>query len=141
MTRGRRSGSGRPRRSRAEINDEVSHRVLSYVAPVLDRATRRTAASRSSLDSGGHPPAATPAGARPSTATSSSRKWFLASPLADQLLGLIGRDDRPLLKLDEPVSLKIADRRVYQQGLALPLGRVSRIELQGWVGTSTATSP
>ena len=37
------------------------------------------------------------------------------------------------MKLDQPVALSIADRRVYQRGLALPLGRVTRIELDGWV--------
>ena len=118
----------------AEINDEVSHRVLSYVAPVLDRATRAHGRVSVELDA-----AAIPLGGDPGRSTTVDGDVvfqdveFLAGPLADQLLRLIGRDDRPLLKLDEPVALKIADRRVYQQGLALPLGRVSRIELQGWV--------
>ena len=104
------------------------------MAPVLDRATRAHGRVSVELDS-----AAIPLGGDPGRSTTVDGDVvfqdveFLASPLADQLLGLIGRDDRPLLKLDEPVSLKIADRRVYQQGLALPLGRVSRIELQGWV--------
>ena len=43
-------------------------------------------------------------------------------PLADQLLAMVGREDRSGLKLDEPVSLTIADRRIYQRGLALPIG-------------------
>src|SRR5262249_3279118 len=31
------------------------------------------------------------------------------------------------------VSLEIADRKVYQRGLVIPIGRLSQIEMDGWV--------
>ncbi len=47
---------------------------------------------------------------------------------------LTGRADRPALRLDEPVALRIADRRVYQRGLAVPIGKLTKFELEGSVG-------
>src|SRR5512135_183705 len=118
----------------AEVNDAISHRVLSFVAPVLDDATRvrgrvSVALREAVFPLGGH-------SKRGTTVEGSvifNDVEFVPGPLSDQLLALIGRDDRTRLKLDEPVALTIADRRVYQHGLALPLGKVTRIELEGWV--------
>jgi translocation and assembly module TamB len=42
--------------------------------------------------------------------------------------------DRPLLRIDEPVALQIADRRVYQRGMEIPVGKLTRVGLDGWVG-------
>ena len=118
----------------AEVNDTVSHRVLSFVAPVLDNATRARGRVSVALKDAVFP-----------LGNDSKRKLmvdgsvvfndveFLPGPLAHDRLALIGRDDQPGLKLDEPISLTIADRRVTQHGLALPLGKLTRIELDGWV--------
>jgi translocation and assembly module TamB len=118
----------------AEINDEVSRRFLSYVAPVLDRATRAHGRVSVSLQE-----AVFPLGGTENKGTSVTGSVvfqeveFLPGPFMDQLLDLVGREERPGLKLDAPVALTIADRRVYQRGFALPLGRLTRIELSGWV--------
>ena len=58
---------------------------------------------------------------------------FAPGPLVDELNRMIGRDDPRSLRLDEPVALTIADRRVHQRGLAIPIGKLTRIELEGWV--------
>ena len=58
---------------------------------------------------------------------------FVAGPIADQLFDLIGMADRPSIKLEQPVALAIADRRVYQHGLTIPLGKLSAITMEGWV--------
>ncbi len=118
----------------AAINDEVSHRVLSFVAPVLDQATRVHGNVSVALDEAVFPIGGN-AGAR---ATVEGKVQFqdvefVPGPLAETLIGLIGRDQQPSLKLDEPIALAIADRRVQTRGLALPLGGVTRIELDGWV--------
>ncbi len=118
----------------ARINDEVSRRVLSFVAPVLDNATRVNGRVSVDLDE-----AVVPLGGDSRRGTTVDGEVvfqdvaFAPGPLADQLLGLIGRDDRPSLKLNQPVSLTIADRKVYQRGLSLPLGGISRVDLEGWV--------
>ncbi|MHC5536972.1 hypothetical protein ACYOEI_01705, partial [Singulisphaera rosea] len=118
----------------AEINDEVSRRFLSYVAPVLDRATRAHGRVSVNLTEAVFPLG----GESKETASVEGQVQFqevefAPGPLADQLLALIGREDRPTLKLDAPVSLSIADRRVYQQGFSLPLGKLTHVELEGWV--------
>jgi len=116
------------------VNDDVSRRVLSFVAPVLDNATRVRGRVSARLDE-----ATFPIGAdrgRGPTVTGSVEFQdveFAPGPLADLFYGLVGRDDRPTVKINQPVSLSIADRRVYQKGLSVPLGPVARVDLEGWV--------
>ncbi|AGA27593.1 hypothetical protein Sinac_3326 [Singulisphaera acidiphila DSM 18658] len=118
----------------AEINDEVSRRFLSYVAPVLDRATRAHGRVSVNLEEAEFPIGGpVKREAKVEGEVKFEDVEFLPGPVADQLLILLGRTDRPTIKLDEPVALTIADRRVYQQGLALPLGQLTRVELDGWV--------
>ena len=116
------------------INDEVSHRVLSFVAPVLDRATRASGSVSVALDH-----AEFPLGAKAGRTANVEGSVlfqdveFAPGPLVDELNRMIGRNDPRSLRLDEPVALTIADRRVHQRGLAIPLGNLTRIELEGWV--------
>jgi translocation and assembly module TamB len=58
---------------------------------------------------------------------------FIPGPLVDELFRLIGKEDRPSLKLNQPVALTIAERRVLQRGLAIPVGGLTQIEMEGWV--------
>jgi hypothetical protein len=118
----------------AEVNEEVSRRVLAFVAPVLEQATRprgkvSVAITRAEI------PLDTEGAAHRAVVEGSvvfRDVEFAPGPLATDLLGLIGRQDA-ILKLDEPVVLSVADGRVYQHGLGIPLGNVSRIELEGSV--------
>ncbi len=117
----------------AIVNDEVSHRFLSFVAPVLDRATRvegkvSFALADARFDLGGD-----------------SRKTkvlgdvqfddvrFLPGPLVIQLFGVFNLQQRAILVLRDPVSIRILGRTVYQQGLILPVGDVAVIGLEGWI--------
>ena len=119
----------------AEINDEVSRRVLAFVAPVLDAATRARGkvsvdVERAEFPIGGD-------GARRAVVEGHvvfRDAEFAPGPLAEDLLHLVGRADVPTMKLDEPVVLSISDGRVHQRGMALPVGKVARIELDGSVG-------
>lgn len=120
----------------AEVNDEVSRRVLSYVAPVLDHATRvrgRVSATitRADFPLGG-------AGPTVDGAVVFQGVEFVPAGWLDALFGLIGREGQSVLKLDEPVALTIADRRVYQRGLTVPIGNLSKVEVEGWVGFDRA---
>ena len=114
------------------INDEVSRRVLSFVAPVLDRATRVNGRVSASIDE-----ASIPLGGGDGLKVEGGVVFqdvkFTPGPFLDPLLGLIGRTDRPGLRLNAPVELSIADRRVYQTGLELPIGKLTTIGLEGWV--------
>ncbi len=117
----------------AEINDEVSKRVLAYVAPVLDQATRASGLVSVNLDH-----AEFPLGpgrgrqAKVEGAVVFEDVEFAPGPLANDLLSTIGRQDLTL-KLDQPVTLTIADGRINQRGMAIPIGELTRIELAGWV--------
>ena len=129
------------------INDEVSHRVLSFVAPVLDRATRASGSVSVDLDHAEFPLGAK--AARTANVEGSvlfQDVEFAPGPLVDELNRMVGRNDPRSLRLDEPVALTISDRRVHQRGLAIPLGKLTRIELEGWVDfdrnlSLTATVP
>ena len=117
----------------ARINDEVSRRVLAYVAPVLDQATRASGLVSVDLDH-----AEFPIGpgrgrqAKVEGAVVFQNVEFGPGPLASEILGAIGRRDLSL-KIDQPVTLTIADGRVNQRGMTIPLGDFTRIELAGWV--------
>jgi translocation and assembly module TamB len=118
----------------AEVNDEVSRRVLSYVAPVLDRATRvhgRVSAELTRAEVPLGPGAGEKAEVEGRVVFDAVE--FAPGPLAVTIMGLIGREARTLY-LDEPVLLTVADGRVHQRGLAVPVGNLTRIELAGSVG-------
>ena len=117
----------------AQINDDVSRRVLAFVAPVLEGATRASGRVSVDLDHAEFP---LTSGHARSTLVEGlvvfNDVTFAPGPLANDLLGVIGRRDASL-KLDRPVTLTIADGRVNQSGLALPIGDLTRIEFAGWV--------
>ena len=58
---------------------------------------------------------------------------FMPGPLADQLLSVFQRERRPLAVLRDPINVRIADRKVYQQGLAIPVAKIASIGLDGSV--------
>ena len=70
---------------------------------------------------------------------------FAPGPLAEQVIRAAGRQETRL-RLDQPVTLTIAEGRVNQRGLAIPIGDLTRVEMEGWVGfdrqlSLTATLP
>lgn len=116
----------------AVINDEVSHRVLSYAAPVLDQATRVQGMISVDVDS-----AAIALGDSSKTRIEGDIHFdhveFMPGPLADQLISFFNLERKPLLTLNEPVSVRLLGRKVHQEGLILPVGKVAVIGVRGWV--------
>ncbi len=117
----------------AAVNDEVSRRVLSYVAPVLDQATRVRGQVSATIKEATFP---IQKGSGPTVDGSVVFQdvEFMPAPWLDSLFAVVGREDRPLLKLNDPVALVIADRRVRQRGLTVPIGNLSKVEIEGSVG-------
>ena len=125
----------------AVVNDEVSHRVLSYAAPVLDGATRvEGRVSVPALD------AEFPIGEKPRRHARVEGDVlfddvrFLPGPLAAAIIDLLPnlREDEaagngPMLVLRDPISFRIADRKVYSRGLLVPVGRLGTIGVEGSV--------
>ncbi|HEV3121940.1 MAG TPA: hypothetical protein VGY53_08565, partial [Isosphaeraceae bacterium] len=118
----------------AEVNPEVTRRVLSFVAPVLEQATRARGRVSAKIDR-----AEVPLVSRAGRTTQVEGKVvftdleFTPGPIADQLFDLLGQDRVPTLRLNQPVTLAIVDGRVIQRGLAIPVGRLTQIELEGSV--------
>ena len=120
----------------AEINDEVSRRVLTFVAPVLDQATHVNGRVSANLVSAEFPIAKSP-GKRANVVGSVQFRdvVFAPGPLSSELLAIVGR--RPTegagLVLNDPVNLTIADGRIEQKGLSVPIGKLAKLEVEGWV--------
>ncbi len=120
----------------AVVNDEVSHRVLSYVAPVLDGATRvqgRVSVKRVEAEFPLFAAAEAPARVEGDVLFDDVR--FLPGPLADELMSLFPNSDttKPLLVLRDPISFRVAEGKVHQRGLTIPLGKVGSAALEGSV--------
>ncbi len=60
---------------------------------------------------------------------------FLPGPLADDLMGLFPDSDKtsPLLVLRDPISVRIAEGKIHQRGLTIPLANVGTAALEGSV--------
>ncbi len=118
----------------AIVNDEVSHRVLSYAAPVLDGATRVEGRVSLALADAYFPILApSEAQARIEGDVLFDDVRFMPGPLADQLLSVFQRERRPLAVLRDPIAVRIAGRKVYQEGLVVPVGKLASIGVNGSV--------
>jgi translocation and assembly module TamB len=117
----------------ARINDEVSERVLAYVAPLLAQSTRASGLVSVDLDHAEFPiGSGRGRQAKVEGAVVFEDVEFAPGPLAGEILSVIGRRELRM-KLDEPVTLTIADGRINQRGLSIPIGDLTRVELSGWV--------
>jgi translocation and assembly module TamB len=119
----------------AVINDEVSHRVLSYAAPVLDGATRVEGRVSVELSQAAVPLlGAADAQGRAEGEVIFDDVRFMPGALADQLLSVFQKERKPLVVLRDRVGVLITDRKVYQQGLIIPVGELASIGIDGSVG-------
>ncbi len=120
--------------SGAIINDEVSHRVLSFAAPVLDGATRVRGRVSVALAEADFPILAPPeAQAMIKGNVLFDDVRFMPGPLADQLLSVFQKEQKPLAVLRDPISVRITGRKVYQEGLVIPVANLAWIGLDGSV--------
>jgi translocation and assembly module TamB len=118
----------------AVINDEVPHRVLSFVAPVLDGATRVQGRVSFELAEAVFPiTGGSEAQARAQGKVLFDDVRFMPGVLADQLLSVFRLEGKPLVELRDPVSVRIIDRKVHTRGLVVPVGKVASIALEGSV--------
>jgi translocation and assembly module TamB len=118
----------------AEINDEVSHRVLAFVAPVLDRATRVNGAVSARFERVAIPLSATAADDAIVEGTVLFHNvTFEPGPMAMRLYAALGIAPMSM-RLDQPVLLAIADGVVHQRGFSMPLGTVAHVLMDGEVG-------
>ncbi len=119
----------------AQINDEVSRRVLTYVAPVLDKATHVHGKVSMNLDAADIPLIAPPTRQLSLTGQLTFQDvMFAPGPFATQLLKMTGQASSPGLALQQPLALSVANGRVIQKGLELPIQKGASVALEGSVG-------
>lgn len=118
----------------AIVNDEVSRRVLSFVAPILNNATKVNGRVSADISEASFPLGNSgSAGASVKGDIVFQDVQFSPNGTFRELLGSVGKEDISLIRIDKPVALEIADRRVYQRGLVIPIGKLSQVEMDGWV--------
>ncbi len=118
----------------AVINDDVSRRVLAFVAPILDQSTRASGRVSVTVDRAEFPIGSDVG--RKANVTGSvvfQDVEFSPGPLARQVFSLVSQNPPQSIHLDEPVVLSIADGRINQKGLTIPIGKLASVEVEGWV--------
>jgi translocation and assembly module TamB len=119
----------------AEINDEVSKQVLRYIAPVLDNATHVRGKVSVAISQADIPITGPPSHTMTMTGDASFQDVvFAPGKLASEIFTLAGKPDEPGLKMDQPIHLAIANNRVIQKGLEIPIRRDAKIAIDGSVG-------
>jgi translocation and assembly module TamB len=117
------------------INDEVSRRVLRYVAPVLDKATHVNGRVSMNVEKADIPLSCPPGRQLALTGRLLFQDVvFAPGPFAGEVLALAGKTDSAGVKLHQPVQLSIADGRVLQKGLEIPVRKDATVALEGSVG-------
>ena len=118
----------------AEVNEQATQRVLAFVAPILDGATKARGKVSAQIDLAEFPLGP---GARNEFVVEGNVVFddveFTPQLVAKELLGMLNRPGNPL-RLNQPVELSISGGRVHQRGLAIPIGDVTEVTLEGSVG-------
>ncbi|MDB5348830.1 MAG: hypothetical protein JWN86_77 [Planctomycetota bacterium] len=119
----------------AVIDEDVTKRLLSYLAPILHDATRvrgklSVAIERAEFPIGGSAERSVSLEGR----VDFQDLTFGPGPLAREVLDLAVMGRQPEVTLSESIAVKIANRRVQQRGLTIPVGRKERILIDGSVG-------
>ncbi len=118
----------------AVVDDALSQRVLSFVAPVLADATRVHGDISVDVVEARIPLAKEASKqARFDGVIAFNDVMFTPGPLSIQLCQMVGIERPPTLRLNDPVTFVVENRRVSQTGFAIPIGNVTRIEMAGWV--------
>ncbi len=120
----------------AVINDAVSTKLLAFVAPVLNDATGVNGKVSVVLgDKGADIPLSAEGGqTRMDGVMAFQDVVCKPGPFAAEVLALTGRPDLKLA-IAEPIALSVADGRVRQSGLSIPLGGGgAKLGLAGSVG-------
>jgi translocation and assembly module TamB len=118
-----------------EINDQVSHELLSYIAPVLEEATQvrghlSATFARADFPIGG----AADRTMAVAGAILFDNVVFSAGPLGGELLSLAGKGPNTALTINQTIQLVVNNRRIHQSGLVIPINNQTGITVKGSVG-------
>ena len=116
----------------AEINEAVSNDILSYIAPILSKSSHVSGKVSLTIDDAAIPLVGEGA-LRVDGRLVFDGVNFQPGPFANELFSLTGKTP-PQMTLHQPVQLQIADGRVKQSGLSIPLASNVKANLEGSVG-------
>jgi translocation and assembly module TamB len=116
----------------AAINEAVSNDVLSYIAPVLSKASNVSGNVSLTVD-GAAIPLVGDGALRVDGQLVFQDVVFQPGPFASEVVSVTGRNV-PRMSLQQPIQLQIADGRVKQSGLSIPLAGDLKASLEGSVG-------
>lgn len=116
----------------AAINQVVSEDVLSYIAPVLSKASNIGGKVSLAVD-GAAIPLIGDGALRVDGQLVFQDVVFQPGPFASEVVSLTGRAT-PKMTLQQPLQLQIADGRVKQSGFTIPLANDLKAEIAGSIG-------
>ncbi|WZO99265.1 hypothetical protein EP7_000864 [Isosphaeraceae bacterium EP7] len=116
----------------AVINETVSNDVLSYIAPVLSKASKVTGKVSLTIEDAAIPMIGEGA-LRVDGQLVFQDVVFQPGPFGAEIFSLSGKVV-PKMTLHQPLQLQIADGRVRQSGLSIPLSETAKANLEGSVG-------
>ncbi|MEW4569206.1 hypothetical protein AB1L88_15185 [Tautonia sp. JC769] len=126
---------------KVEITDDVSRRVLAYIAPVLREATQvngRLSArvNRLSVPLTGPSPEEGGAEVEMAARVAFEQVKYGPGPMMQRILGLSGlaAENVPNLTIDQVVDVAVADGRVHQSGLEIVAAEGVALQFEGSVG-------
>ncbi len=118
----------------AEVNERATQRVLAFVAPILEGATRASGRVSATIGQAEFPIGS---GRLEDAVVEGNvvfdHLMFTPGPLTRELLTLLNRDDTTL-EIDQPVVLSISEGKIYQTGFNVPIGDVTAVSIEGTVG-------
>ncbi len=119
----------------AVIDQALSERLLAYIAPVLHEASQVRGRVSMVVDRADFPiggPVARPVSMTGSIAFQDV--LFGPGPLAAEILSVVPVKREARLRLNETIRVAVHKGRVYQEGLAIPLGGGESLGIEGSVG-------
>ncbi len=116
----------------AAINQAVSNDVLSYIAPILAKASNLSGTVSLRID-GAAIPVVGDGALRVDGQLVFQNVVFQPGPFATEIVAMTG-NVAPKMTLHEPLQLQIADGRVRQSGLTIPLPENLTAKIDGSVG-------
>ena len=117
----------------AAINEAVSNSILAYAAPVLAKSSNVSGKVTVALEKGSIPITATGAMSL-DCAVAFQNTVFKPGSLAAELAAITGQPS-PTLKLDQTMIVQVANGRVKQTGLSIPVGgNGMKVAIDGSVG-------
>ena len=116
----------------AAINEAVSNSILAYVAPVLARSSSVSGKVTVAIKEGSVP--ITAAGPLALDGVLVFQNVICdPGPLGSELTSITGRG-APKLRLDQSIAVQVANGRVKQSGLSIPLNGNAKVAIEGSVG-------